>query len=296
MISLQEMIQFTETYRDSVEFNPQRLEQLRQKKSELNRLLKKYNRTIEELAEYKEQISREVDAAENVDYELEQLENKIEEQRAVLQQRAGELHRSRTEQGQNISEQVEKELHKLGMPHAQMKLGVEWLYANKGWLTVDGKPVESNYNGGDHVEFYISSNKGEDLKPLAKVASGGEISRIMLGLKSVLAREQHLPVMIFDEIDAGISGQISEKVGRTMRALANQCQIICITHQPQIACYAHYHYQVEKIEEGDRTVTRINKLDQNSHIEEIATLMSGESVTQASLDNARQMVDRAAEI
>src|SRR5699024_8208357 len=126
-----------------------------------------------------------------------------------------------------------------------------------------------NEFGGDEVALFISANKGEALKPLADVASGGEVSRVMLALKSTLGKQESLPVMIFDEIDSGISGQISEKVGQTMRMLSGQYQIIAITHQPQIAGQAHKHYKVQKTEMEERTVTRIIPLNEREHIEEI---------------------------
>jgi len=171
---------------------------------------------------------------------------------------------------------------------------VDWMITSEsqGWITVDGQPVECTEHGCDDVRLYISTNKGEEPKPLAKIASGGEISRVMLALKSIVAREQSLPVMIFDEIDTGISGEISEKVGRTMRRLSEKCQIIAITHQPQIASQAHKHYKVEKVEQGDRTVSHIIPLDENEHITEVASLMSGEDITDAALKSARELIDR----
>jgi len=142
------------------------------------------------------------------------------------------------------------------------------------------------------VKFYISTNKGETPKPLAKIASGGEISRVMLSLKSILAKEHHLPVMIFDEIDTGISGNISEKVGREMRKLSAHCQIVAITHQPQIASQAHKHYRVQKVEEGERTITRIVPLSDEEHIHEVASLMSGEQITDSALTSAKELIER----
>ncbi|MDZ7772415.1 MAG: AAA family ATPase [Balneolaceae bacterium] len=152
--------------------------------------------------------------------------------------------------------------------------------------------MECTEHGSDRVSLFISTNKGEAPKPLAKIASGGEISRVMLALKSILAREQSLPVMIFDEIDNGISGHISEKVGRTMRRLSSRCQIIAITHQPQIASQAHSHYRVEKMESGGRTVTRIVPLSEQEHVREVAGLMSGEDITDAALESAQELIEK----
>lgn len=291
-ISIQEMINFTERYRSGIEFNPQRLESLRQRQNELNRLRKKYNRSIPELIAYLEEIRKEVNMAENFDLEIERLEKKVDRQAETLAAAAQALHRKRSEVGGQLAGSIVDELHRLGIPHARFEVHVDWLFADRGWIEIDGRPVECTEHGCDDVRFYISTNKGEAPKPLAKIASGGEISRVMLALKSTLAKEQSLPVMIFDEIDTGISGEISEKVGRTMRRLSGRCQIIAITHQPQIASQAHKHYRVEKSEKAERTVTRINPLSTREHIQEVASLMSGEDITEAALKSAEELIER----
>ncbi|MDX1637512.1 MAG: DNA repair protein RecN [Balneolaceae bacterium] len=291
-ISIQEMISFTERYRANIEFNPQRLEELRSRLSELNRLRQKYNRTIPELIEYHHQIRRELSLAENFDLEIEKLQQKIENQADILAERARTLHEKRIAVGKKLSEDIANELAGMGIPDSDFRVRVDWLTNNGGWIEIEGQPVECTEHGCDDIRLYISTNKGEDPKPLAKIASGGEISRVMLALKSILAKEQSLPVMIFDEIDNGISGQISEKVGRSMRRLSSQCQIIAITHQPQIASQAHSHYKVEKVEKKGRTVSRIKPLSNAEHIREIAGLMSGEEITDAALKSAEQLIEK----
>jgi len=292
-ISLQETIRFTERYIENIEFNPKRLEYLRQRQAELHRLEKKYGRTIPELIKYLEETRKEMDLAENFEFEIEKLEKKVNDQADVLSKNAKTLHNKRIKAGEQLSSMIVDELDKLGMPEARFEVRVNWLETSSGWIEIDEKPVECTEHGADDVSLYISTNKGEEPKPLAKIASGGEISRVMLALKSIIAREQSLPVMIFDEIDSGISGQISEKVGRMMRMLSEHCQIIAITHQPQIASQAHQHYRVEKMEENGRTVSRINPLSNDEHIKEVATLMSGEQITNATLKSARELVNKA---
>ncbi|MDZ7691481.1 MAG: DNA repair protein RecN [Balneolaceae bacterium] len=291
-ISIQEMINFTERYRAGIEFNPQRLEELRKRQSELNRLRKKYNRDIPDLIEYHHEIRKELSLAENFDMEIENLEIKIREQAEKLTEHAKELHNKRLEIGKKLSADIIDELSRMGIPSAQFRVRVDWLYSDRGWITIDGRPVECTEHGCDEVSLYISTNKGEEPKPLAKIASGGEISRVMLALKSIIAKEQSLPVMIFDEIDTGISGEVSEKVGRSMRRLSEQCQIIAITHQPQIASQAHHHYKVEKKEKDGRTVSRINPLSNKEHIQEVASLMSGEDITEAALKSAEELIEK----
>ncbi len=293
-ISIRETVQFAERYRSKIEFNASRLEKLRKRQNQLNSLQKKYHRSIPELIEYLHEIKKELSLAENFDLEIEKLEEKINDQANELAEKAKELHKVRKKVGEQLSKQIEDELSKLGIPHANFEVRVDWMVTSEsqGWITVEGQPVECTEHGCDEVRLYISTNKGEEPKPLAKIASGGEISRVMLALKSIIAREQSLPVMIFDEIDTGISGEISEKVGRTMRRLSERCQIIAITHQPQIASQAHKHYKVQKVEQDGRTVSRIIPLNENEHVTEVATLMSGEDITDAALESAQELINK----
>jgi DNA repair protein RecN (Recombination protein N) len=291
-ISIQEAINFAERYRNGIEFNPKRLETLRQRQSELNRLQKKYMRSIPELINYYNEIRRELNVAENFDLEIEKIEKKIREQAGNLKEKAVVLHDIRFDTGRQLSSDIVDALKNLGIKNGQFTVDVRWMGSANGWIEIDGEPVECTERGCDDVTFYISTNKGEEPKPLARIASGGEISRVMLSLKSILAKEHHLPVMIFDEIDTGISGNISEKVGREMRKLSKHCQIVAITHQPQIASQAHKHYRVEKLEEGERTITKITPLSDEEHIHEVASLMSGEEITDSALVSAKELIDR----
>lgn len=292
-ISIQEAIHFAERYRSGIEFNPERLETLRKRQSELNRLQKKYSRTIPELISYYNEIQNELNVADNFDLEIERIEKKIDAQAGRLKEAATALHDQRIAVGEQLSEEIAGALSNLGIAHGRFVADVEWIHSSSGWITIDGQAVECTENGCDEIRFFISTNKGEELKPLAKIASGGEISRVMLSLKSILAKEHHLPVMIFDEIDTGISGNISEKVGRAMRNLSAVCQIVAITHQPQIASQAHRHYRVEKVEEGERTITRIVPLSEEEHIREVAGLMSGEEITDSALSSAKELISRS---
>ncbi|TVR15705.1 MAG: DNA repair protein RecN [Balneolaceae bacterium] len=293
-ISIQETIQFAERYRDRIEHNPDRLEKLRRRQAELNRLQKKYQRSVPELISYYNDIRAELNIAENFDLEIERISKKVTDQSEILKERAVELHNKRVAAGKQLSADIVAALQNLGILHGQFRVDVAWRRSERGWFTHQGMAIECAEDGCDDVRFYISTNKGEEPKPLAKIASGGEVSRVMLSLKSILAREHHLPVMIFDEIDTGISGNISEKVGREMRKLSQFCQIIAITHQPQIASQAHKHYRVEKAEENARTTTRILPLSDEQHIREIASLMSGEEITESALMSARELVERGA--
>ena len=257
-VSINEAVQFAERYRNDIEFNPQRLEDLRQRQSELNRLQKKYQRDIPKLIDYLDEIKSELSIADNFDLAIEKIEATVANQEKILCSSALKLHETRVSVGKKLGSQIQHELAQLG----------------------------------DNVSIFISTNKGEEPKPLAKIASGGEISRVMLALKSILAKEQSLPVMIFDEIDTGISGEVSEKVGRAMRQLSEHCQIIAITHQPQIASQAHKHYKVDKGEEAERTITTIIPLTPEQHIHEVASLMSGAEITESALTSAKELIQK----
>jgi len=289
-ISVREAVRYAERYRSGIEFNPKRLEFLRGRQSDLRRLEKKYGKSVEELSAYMEELRESLNLADNFDVEISKLEKRLEVAAEELRVAAVSLHQARIAAGERLGRQIEGELLKLGIAHARFETRVDWASDPSGWINIDNTAVACNEHGADEVRFFISTNKGEIPKPLYKTASGGEISRVMLALKSILAREQALPVMIFDEIDTGISGQVAEQVGRTMRELAAHCQILAITHQPQIACQSHHHFKVEKEETDDRTLTQITKLDNQAHIFEIATLMSGATVTEAALQSAREMV------
>jgi len=292
-ISVEELLRFTEQYQNNIEFNPRQLESLRQRQAELRRLEKKYAKTPEELLEYQEELQQTLSLADNFEMELEKLGGLIDKAQLVLAKEALALHEARIKEGTRLGKDIEQELMRLGFTHAQFQVKVAWREEKNGWIEIDGSPIACHPDGADDISFYISTNKGEHPKPLSKTASGGEMSRIMLALKSILAREQRLPVMIFDEIDTGISGPIALQVGRTMRDLAESCQIIAITHLPQIACMGHAHFVVRKEETADRTVTRIDKLNDQDHIREVAKLMSGPVLTDAVINSARELVEGA---
>ena len=292
-ISLQELLRYAESYRSDIEFNPNRLEKLRQRVSDLNRLKKKYARNTTELIAYREELRENVNLSENFDIEISKLEKRIEEQELLLSDLAWKLHVHREKAGKQLAGQIESELAKLGISHAHFQVRLDSKPSESGWFMRDGVRFDCTEYGIDEVRFAISTNVGEPVKPLSKVASGGEISRVMLAIKSIIAKEQSLPVMIFDEIDTGVSGEIAEKVGKTMRNLSKTAQIIAITHQPQIASQAHHHFRVEKGEENGRTVTRLVPLSNDEHVREVATLMSGSRVTDATLTSARELIEKA---
>jgi DNA repair protein RecN (Recombination protein N) len=283
-VSVQEVVRFAAQYSERIDYNPGVLETLRRRQSEINKLQKKYLTDLEGLIQLRESLQEELALTESFDLEISKLEKRFAESVQILRKTATQLTASRSEAAKRLGDRLIAELATLGMPNTQFK------------VLIDAGNIEtaelSSFadHGPGTVRFMIATNKGEDLKSLSKVASGGEISRVMLGLKTVLALDDDMPVMIFDEIDTGISGKVSEMVGRSMRRLSHHCQILAITHQPQIAAQADHNYRVEKYEKDDRTITHIRKLIDEERIQEIAELMSGSTITEAALTSAREML------
>ena len=295
-----ELTKFIQSYNSKIEFNPERLEEIRARLGQVVLLRKKYGGSLESVLRHREHIGRSFEIAANFDAELARIDERIRAERTVCSDRAQRLSAKRHELTAKLGRAVEQELARLGIANARFEIVI----ANRPFAAsgADGREVhvllgsegfEASARGIDLVEFRLSTNAGEDPKPLVKIASGGEISRVMLALKTILAKADRLPVLVFDEIDTGISGRIAAAVGKSLKGLSEFHQIIAITHLPQIAGFADCHFVAEKHEAKGRTASRLRKLDDDERVREVARLMSGEEVTEASLQGARQLVRRA---
>ncbi|NNE46717.1 MAG: DNA repair protein RecN [Rhodothermales bacterium] len=285
-------------YASSLEFDAERLEVVRERLSEYQGLAKKYGGSVEAVIEHRTRIGREHETATNFDAAIERLEKAMEESCASLTELAFRLSDERVANATKVQNAVVSELSSLGIRKPEFEVQVERVEDKDGWVWSrweSSAPVKyrASARGIDRVEFLISTNVGESVKPLAKVASGGEVSRIMLALKTILAKSDAFPILVFDEIDAGISGAISQKVGESLRDLAVGHQILCITHLPQVAAMADLHFVVEKTVAGQRTRTSIRRLGDKERTEEVASLMSGAEITEASLQSARELMEIA---
>jgi DNA repair protein RecN (Recombination protein N) len=292
-----ELTKFIQSYNSKIEFNPERLEQIRERLGQLTLLKKKYGGSLDVVIAHREKIGKEFAMAENFENEIRKLDERIELERKTCSVAAQRLSAKRRELVGKISKSVCAELIKLGIANAQFDVKIDnHILEKKENKTSDAfvKLGREFYNatpsGIDVIEFFLSTNIGEDLKPLAKVASGGEISRIMLALKTILAKADRLPLLVFDEIDVGISGRIAQAVGKSMKSLSQFHQVIAITHLPQIAGFADSHFVVEKSESKHRTSSTIRRLDETERVREVARLLSGEEVTEASLNGARELI------
>ena len=281
------------SYNSKIDIEPKHLEEVRQRLGALTLLKKKYGSTIDAVLVHRKKIGEEFLLAENFSERIKAIKNEIEKSRDNCGNLAIDISNKRKNKIPLIEENINKTLNELGIEHSSFKVIIERPLADDEesyFIFTNNKKIKITNNGCDEVEFFISTNIGEDVKPLIKVASGGEISRVMLALKSVLAKTEALPVLIFDEIDSGISGRIAQKVGKALEDLSKNHQIIAITHLPQIAGNANHHYSVNKKLIGDRVVSSINKLDDEERINEIAKLMSGEEVTEASIKGAKELI------
>ena len=290
-----ELAKFIQGYNARVEFNPERLEALRDRLGKLALLKRKYGGSVESTIAYRERIGQEVLLAENFNEVIGRLTRELEAERAGCSAIAGRLSAKRHDVAKKVDTAVVEELGKLGVNHARFTTRIVQTELPEGEDDADvvgagRKKVRLNSRGYDDVEFFISTNLGEEEKPLVRVASGGEISRIMLALKSILAKSDRLPVLIFDEIDVGVSGRVAQAVGKSLKNLSNFHQVIAITHLPQIAGLADVHFAVEKKERGARTTTGMRRLSLDEQVREVARLLSGAEVTDAGLVGARELM------
>lgn len=294
LASLSEVSGFVRSYKDKIDLEPERLEEIRTRLGAIILLKKKYGGSVSSVIEHREKIGAEFDLAENFSQRISDLQKQIDSSRKSCGSVAKKLSAERVFISKKVKKEVEAALKHLGIADSQFEVKIANEAAEAGsenFIQVDSKKYKFNNHGIDEVEFYVSTNAGEDTKPLVKVASGGEVSRIMLALKSTLAKSDKLPILIFDEIDTGVSGRIAQKVGQTLKELASVHQIIAITHLPQIAGLADIHFAVEKRKSADRVVSSIRKLDIEKRVEEVAKLMSGEEITEAALRGARELMN-----
>ncbi|MDZ7796634.1 MAG: DNA repair protein RecN [Candidatus Marinimicrobia bacterium] len=291
LISLTEVGRSMAMYRDDLEHDPQRLAELQERVGSINYQMRKHNMNYPELCEYYEQLKDEMRSEADYDTRLEALAASLEKTREDLAAGALDFHKALEKTGMAFGKNIESRLQLLGMKNAKFRVDLHQKEADsEPYISFRGRNVEPGINGIDEIEFRIVTNPGEDFKPLAKIASGGEISRIMLAIKSVLARHDETPTLIFDEIDSGISGRIAHVVGEQIRELAEHHQILCITHLPQIAALGERHYRVDKFSKDGQTFADIRELGSSARVKEIANLVGGKKDSEASMRTAEELL------
>ncbi len=275
-VQIDDKVREFKRYAENLEEDPELLEEVEERLQLIYRLKRKYGKNEEEILAFFEKAKQELDFLTQSEENILQLEQDKKRIQHALLQEASQISAIRIKMAQSIEKEVEMQLHDLEMKNAKFHIVVE-----------EKKEITSN--GRDRVEFMISANAGEDLKPLAKIASGGEMSRVMLALKTILSEVDTIDTFVFDEIDSGVSGRTAQKVASKMAAIGKKHQILCITHLPQIAAMADRHFLIEKQSSDDKTVTTVIPLKQKEEIYEIARLIGGTMITDATLTAAREL-------
>lgn len=264
---------------DSLDIDPKRYDYLNQRSDELRRIMKKYGPELDDVLTTLENSQNELDELSGAKQSLDELNKEKERLLAEVSKKAKALSEHRKKAGERFVSQVTEELEFLNMPKVK--------------LVVQQKTGKLTINGMDSIEFLISANLGEEPKPIAKIASGGELSRIMLALKNVIAEKDSIGTLIFDEIDTGVSGRAAQKIGIKLKQISRLRQVLCVTHLAQMAVMADNHLLIEKNIQGDRTVTTVRTLDHEQRKYEIARIMGGENITELMLENAEQYLKDA---
>ncbi|HOF89032.1 MAG TPA: DNA repair protein RecN, partial [Armatimonadota bacterium] len=277
-------------YRDRVQFDPERLEEVEERLELIAALKRKYGETIAAVLAYGDEKRAELHQLTHHAERVDELTAEIAQIEAELSARAAALSERRAALAELLSAQLQAELAYLGMPRAVFRVDLGRAPQDSG-IAVGGERVAVTDNGIDLVAFHLSPNVGEPPKPLARIASGGELSRVMLALKAVSARGAGVPTLIFDEIDTGIGGRTAETVGEKLAQVARDAQVICVTHLAQLAFYADRHFLLEKVTEEERTMSRMRALARDEQIEELGRLQAGGRVTDAVREHVSGVLD-----
>jgi DNA repair protein RecN (Recombination protein N) len=281
---IEETSYFLRDYKENLDFNPDRLEEIQTRLEVIKNLKRKYGNSVQEILDFKNKALKEFDDLQHSEEKLETLKTDLKNLNDILTKKAQQLSTKRKAASKKIEQKVKTELSKLSMPDTKFSVNITY---KPGDDTPEGRKLHAK--GMDFLEFLISPNIGEELKPLSKIASGGELSRVMLALKGILAKGDKIPVLIFDEIDAGIGGRAAETVGQKLKNLSLNHQLLCITHLPQIASHADTHLKIEKKVKGKKTTVEIKKMERQERAFEIARMLSGDS-SDVSIRHAEEML------
>ncbi len=279
LIELDDVYAELEKLQDQLDADPERLEKVSSKLSLLNNLFQKHLvSSVSELIQIKDQLTDKVSETENLDENIQKKEYQLQQQKKALNKLSKQLHDNRTKAIPELSNQLETMLRDLGMPNAKFKMSLKYsdtFYAN----------------GKDELSFLFTANKGGQFNELKKAASGGELSRIMLAIKSILSKYKQLPTIMFDEIDSGVSGEISNKMGQIMLQMSQYMQVFAITHIPQIAAKGHTHFKVYKEDVDQVTLTNLKKLNHDERLVEIAQMLGGVEISSSAMAHAKQLLN-----
>ncbi|OIJ16885.1 DNA repair protein RecN [Anaerobacillus alkalilacustris] len=280
-------------YYESIEFDPNRLNFIESRLNEILQLKRKYGESVSEILEYASKIEEEIDSLLHREEKIEKLEIQLESIIQDLFIEAKNLTLLRREAAIDLTEQISRQLKDLYMEKTKFNIQFTYRTATEKDPILDGKNIHFNEDGLDKIEFLLSTNPGEPLKPLAKIASGGEISRIMLALKSIFSNQHGVTSLIFDEVDTGVSGRVAQAIAEKIYNVSTKSQVLCITHLPQVAAMANTHLYISKEQSDDKTVTKVASLQEKEQIEEVARMLSGVKTTDLTRENAKELLSQA---
>lgn len=269
---------------DQLEFQPEELNLIESRLNDLNQLKRKYGKTIEDIIQYEQEISSEMEKLTDSESHVGHLESKLASMKTELSKQANTLTDIRKKAATILEKQIKQELNQLYMEKAIFSVRFET------------DKMELTENGQDSIVFYMSTNPGEPLKPLAKIASGGELSRMMLALKTIFSRHQGITSIIFDEVDTGVSGRVGQAIAEKIYAVSVGSQVLCISHLPQVAAMANHHYYITKKVQNKRTTTSVTILEGNNKVEEISRMIAGIEVTELTKQHAKEMMEQAEKV
>ena len=290
---LEEVTREIRSYRERILFDPERLNQVEERLDEIAKLKRKYGHSIPEIIAYAAKLKAELNSLTD---RSERQQALAQELRRVEEELAGAvlaLSTLRRETAERLERAVTEQLHEVNMGKTVFKIALHRVVDEEKGLLIEDEPLAVGKDGIDQVEFLVAPNPGEGLRPLAKIASGGELSRLMLVLKVILAEEDQIPTMVFDEIDTGIGGRTAQAVAEKLFLLGRTHQVICVTHLPQIASMAHRHFYIEKKTFNERTMIQVRALGKNERVEELARMLGGAEVTTTTREHAREMLQLA---
>ncbi len=291
---LEEVTSELRDYRDSIEFNADGLVSIEKRLDLIQTLRKKYGQSVDTILEYAATIEDELDVIQNKDERLEKIEKQLQELAQDVSIEAEELSEIRKQVAETLVSYLKEELQQLHMLNTEISPSFIRTKDETG-IEVHGEHVHVSKNGIDRIEFFISTNVGEPLKPLAKIASGGELSRIMLALRSILAKVDYVETLIFDEVDTGVSGRAAQAIAEKLASISKERQVLCITHLPQVASMADAHYHISKQYNGEETISTIHKLDVKERVMEISRMLGGVEVTEVTKNHAKEMLTFASD-
>jgi len=278
-------------YKDGIDLDSQKLKEVEGRLNLINNLKSKYGSTIEEILQYRQKMYKELEAIDYSEDKVKKLKEEVNSLENIISSISHNLSIKRRKIAEDLEKMVVRELEDLNMKRCQFKVSIN-NYEDDNGIEMNSKKYKIGPKGIDDIEFMISPNVGESLRPLARIISGGEVSRIMLALKSILSEVDQVPTLIFDEIDSGVGARLGGVIAQKLKILSEKRQVICVTHLPQIACRAGRHFYIEKYTLNNQTGIRLKEMKEEERVKEIARMLDGSQMSDITIQHAQKMLNR----